>query len=122
MVSLISYLLLGSTGLAVGLMVVGSWFHRMAGVELLVALQMIYYLHFTVREYNQAVASFQWLSLLGLSDLFLQTGRQNFRMSAEYELISFSVEQAELSLLALSVLLLLPASLAVVGMLYSRCS
>jgi hypothetical protein len=39
--------------LAVAILVFGSWFHKMVGVEIIHTLQIIYYLQFTIHNYTE---------------------------------------------------------------------
>lgn len=67
----IRYVLLSSACLSIFLLVVGSWFQKMVGAELINSLQLIYYLHFTSENYTRTMSYFCEMSLLGLSNLFL---------------------------------------------------
>ena len=58
---------------ALFLLFVGSWMHKMVGVELIHALQVVYYLHFTFKDYTLPLSSFQSLSLISLNDLYWQS-------------------------------------------------
>ena len=66
------YFLLGTSLFALLLLFLGSFYHKMAAVELLHVLQFIYFLQFTLNNYTPNLESFQWLSIVGLCDLFLQ--------------------------------------------------
>lgn len=70
---------------------VGSWVHKMVGVELIHTLQIIYYIHFVLKEYTLPLSSIQSLSLVGANDLYWQISSQNFKTKEEYQKVNFSV-------------------------------
>lgn len=64
----ITFKVLGFSALLIFLL--GSFFDRMVGVELLNSLQLIFLLHFTVDYYTSVIGSLQQLSEVCLSFLF----------------------------------------------------
>jgi hypothetical protein len=60
---------------------VGSWLHKMAGVELVHSLQIIYYLHFAFKDYTMPISSLQSLSLVAFNDLHWQVDSQNLKIN-----------------------------------------
>lgn len=89
------------------LLFVGPWVHKMVGVELIYALQMVYYIHFTAKPYTLPISSLRPLSLLGLNTLYWQQANQNFKVAPSFEKIPFSAEYLRFSLLLLGSLPLL---------------
>ena len=65
-----NYVFLTVSIVALVILLLGSYFHRMVGVELINTLQVIYYLHFTLEKYSEGMSSIQCLSLVGLNTLF----------------------------------------------------
>lgn len=102
----------GLSGGALLLLFLASWAHKMVGVEFVHSLQLIYYLHFSFKEYTLMLSSFQSLSLVAANDLYWQTLRQNFRMNQEQG-ISYSKGQTELTV----VILAIPAVLSVLALI-----
>lgn len=92
---------------ALTLLFASPWVHKMVGVELVHALQVIYYIHFTAQPYTLPLSSLRSLSLLGLNTLYWQQSDQNFRMAASFEKIPFSAEYLRVALLLLGSLSLL---------------
>ncbi len=78
------YFLLSTAVVAVLLLLVGSWFQRMIGIEVVSALQVIYYLHFTIQPYSPTVKAFQSLSLVGLNNLSMKLFKQNFIINDQF--------------------------------------
>ena len=89
----LKYFLLGVAALSLLLLIVGSSFHQMVGIELVNCLQVIYYIHYTVQKYTPAFSSLQELSLVGVNDLFLEKNKQNFISNDEFQKVSYSMVQ-----------------------------
>lgn len=70
-------MLLSIAGSAIFLLLAGSWSQKMIGVELINALQLIYYLHFTSEGYSSAMRLLLEMSVVGVSDLFMLGETQN---------------------------------------------
>lgn len=66
------YFFLAIAIVAVAILLVGSWFRQMVGVELINALQVVYYLHYTALSYTSASKIFQNLSIVGLNLLLVK--------------------------------------------------
>jgi hypothetical protein len=87
----VKYILLGATGLSLLLLLVGSFFKEMVGVELVVTLQTVFFSQFALAKYTPAMASFQELSLVDLSGLFLEKTSLNVKLSPANQKLPFSV-------------------------------
>lgn len=57
---------------SLALLLLGSIFHKMVGVEFLYTLQLIYYLHFILKDYNLTLSSIEALSLVSFNSLYWQ--------------------------------------------------
>jgi len=63
---------------------------------------MIYYLHFSIKNYTQTLSSIQYLSTVALNNLFMQSEHQNYLGFKDYQKVGFSPEYAETALIGLS--------------------
>lgn len=98
---------------ALFLLLVGTWIHKMVGVELIHALQIVYYLHFTFKDYSLPLSSLQSLSFISFNDLHWQTELQNFQSHSSYQKVQFSVDRTELTLF----FLVIPTLLSILGLI-----
>ena len=88
------YIILAASCLAVAVLVFGSWFHRMVGVEIVQTLQIVYYLHFTVNDYSEGERKYQRISVLTLSNGFKYLSSMNTLLKTDYQILSFSNKDA----------------------------
>lgn len=95
--------LLGISCAGLLLLLVGSFLHKMVGVEFLHSLQLIYYLHFAFKDYSLTLSSFQSLSLVSFNNLYWQTDHQNMETTSSYQKIDFSVSYTEYTILLLAI-------------------
>lgn len=93
----ISDMYLGISVAALLILFLGSWVHKMVGVELMHTLQLIYYLHFAFKIYTPNVGSVQHLSLVSMDHLFYSSA-QSIRFYEEYQLVPFSLDYSERNL------------------------
>lgn len=103
--------MLGISCASLFLLLVGSFVHKMAGIEFIHCLQLIYYLHFTFKDYTITISSFHSLSFVGFNNLYWQAEHQNVEMMNEYQKIDFSVEYTELTIAFLAA----PTLVALIG-------
>lgn len=73
-------IMLGFACVSLLLLLVGSFLHKMIGIEFLHSLQLIYYLHFTFKNYSIAISALQSLSLTTFNNLYWQIENQNLQM------------------------------------------
>lgn len=88
---------------ALFLLVVGSWTHKMVGVEIVHVLQLIFYLHYTLHNYSLPFSSLQSLSLLAVTDLHWQTQHQNVYLDPLYAKTPLSPESSSNTMLFLAI-------------------
>lgn len=86
-VELVNLIFVGISGACLVVLLVGSWAHKMVGVELIHTFQTIYYIHFALKDYTVSIRSLQMLSLAGINNLFWQQNNQNLAMFADYQRI-----------------------------------
>lgn len=77
----------------------------MAGVEAINALQVIYYLHYTISSYTPTVKYFQYMSAVGWNNLFFKSAKQNFKINASFMRVNFSMSQTEATLMILAIVI-----------------
>jgi cysteine-rich repeat protein len=99
------YFFMSVSFFSVFLVLVGSFAHQMAGVELVHALQVVYYLHYTTTRYSPALSSLQEMSIVALDDLFLGGTSRNVLVDESLQKIDFSMRSAELTILGVSLVL-----------------
>ncbi len=116
---MIAFLFLGASVIAGVLLIIGSWFHRMVGVEAVNALQVIYYLHYTIDPYNPSIKNIQYMSAVGWNNLFLKNTKQNFEISPFFMRVIFSMSQTETTLLIFAIVLTFIGFLALIFFLLS---
>jgi hypothetical protein len=88
-VTAVRYVLLGIASAAVFLLLIGSCLQKMVGVEVIATLQIVYFSHFAFKDYSPTLTVFQELSIIGLSDLFLQNAWLNVRLADDYQRVPF---------------------------------
>jgi cysteine-rich repeat protein len=116
----LKYLFLIIAAFSLLLLLAGSWCLRMAGVEIVIALQILYFLQFTNSRYTYQFQMFLEMSLLGLSDVFLHRTRMGYLFYDQYQKLPFSLEASELTLVVMAVLMGSLGLVQVVGYLMQR--
>ena len=72
------YIFLSATLLAV--LLIGSFWQKMVGVEIIHVLQLIYFWHFTDSLYTLQYSAYYYLSPLVINDIFFDETKQNIQM------------------------------------------
>jgi hypothetical protein len=115
---ILKYICLAVSCYALLLLVLGSWFIKMVGVEMVNTLQIIYYIQFTNNKYTDQFQRFLEMSMVGLSDVFLQKSEMGILLYWEYQKVPFSLRVAERSLLVIAIVLGVVGGVIAIG--YAR--
>ena len=116
------YFFMSVSFFSVFLVLAGSFAHQMAGAELVHALQVVYYLHYTTTQYSPALSSLQEMSIVALDDLFLGGTSRNVLVDESLQKIDFSMRSAELTILGVSLVLAVLGSVVLLLLLvFLKC-